>query len=397
MHAYFISFQPLYVRFDVEYNTIVVLLEDVVPVGTIIERPRSNGSIAYLAQILLKSDGKVTHRESRTFDRKAAASAWIKKREAELKKDSTQLGRPKRPSSKLTDAIDKYVETSLKEIGRTKAQVLNAIKEFPIANKECSSITSQDIVKFGEYLNDGREPQTVGNWMSHLASVFALARPAWDLPLDQQAMIDAQVVMKRLGITTRSKQRSRRPTLGELDKILTYFTDRETRVKQHMPMCKVILFAVFSTRRQEEICRITWADYEKEHKRILVRDMKNPGEKIGNDVWCDLTDEAIAVIESMPRKKESIFPYNSKTVSSRFTRTCQFLHIEDLHFHDLRHEGISRLFEMGLNIPHVAMVSGHRSWSSLKRYTHIRQTGDKYANWKWIKDLMPDNPIPTEL
>lgn len=119
--------------------------------------------------------------------------------------------------------------------------------------------------------------------------------------------------------------------------------------------------------------------------------MKNPGEKMGNDVWCDLTDEAIAIIEAMPRKKDQIFPYNSNTVSTRFTKACQFLEIEDLHFHDLRHEGISRLFEMGWNIPHVAMVSGHRSWNSLKRYTHIRQTGDKYANWKWITGFLPSD------
>ncbi|MGA8419323.1 MAG: tyrosine-type recombinase/integrase, partial [Pseudolabrys sp.] len=58
--------------------------------------------------------------------------------------------------------------------------------------------------------------------------------------------------------------------------------------------------------------------------------------------------------------------------------------MKDLRFHDLRHEGISRLFEMGRTIPQAAAVSGHRSWTSLKRYTHIRQTGDKYKNWKWL-------------
>jgi hypothetical protein len=41
-----------------------------------------------------------------------------------------------------------------------------------------------------------------------------------------------------------------------------------------------------------------------------------------------------------------------------------------LHFHDLRHEGISRLFEMGRTIPQAASVSGHRSWASLQRYSH---------------------------
>jgi len=49
----------------------------------------------------------------------------------------------------------------------------------------------------------------------------------------------------------------------------------------------------------------------------------------------------------------------------------------------MRHEGISRLFEMGWTIPQVASVSGHQSWQSLKRYSHLRHNGDKYAGWRW--------------
>jgi hypothetical protein len=61
------------------------------------------------------------------------------------------------------------------------------------------------------------------------------------------------------------------------------------------------------------------------------------------------------------------------------------LGIKDLHFHDLRHDGISRLFEIGKDIPQDRSVSGHRSWQNLKRYEHMRQSGDKYAHWKWRK------------
>jgi integrase len=85
----------------------------------------------------------------------------------------------------------------------------------------------------------------------------------------------------------------------------------------------------------------------------------------------------------MPQTGPTIFPASADAISAAFTRACKVLGIEDLHFHDLRHEGISRLFEMSWNIPHVAAVSGHRSWQSLKRYTHLSQAGDKYANWKW--------------
>ena len=153
-------------------------------------------------------------------------------------------------------------------------------------------------------------------------------------------------------------------------------------------MQKIIPFAIFSTRRQEEITRIIWKDLDVEGKRVLVRDMKNPGEKFGNDVWTDLPDQAMRIIESMPRTSDRIFPYTADAISAAFTRACNFLGIEDLHFHDLRHDGVSRLFELGWNIPHVAAVSGHRSWASLKRYTHLRQTGDKYADWKWLERLV---------
>ena len=83
----------------------------------------------------------------------------------------------------------------------------------------------------------------------------------------------------------------------------------------------------------------------------------------------------------MPRNSERIFPFTTDAISANFTRACRLLGIEDLHFHDLRHEGISRLFEMGWTIPQVASVSGHRSWQSLKRYTHLSQRGDKWAGW----------------
>jgi integrase len=148
-----------------------------------------------------------------------------------------------------------------------------------------------------------------------------------------------------------------------------------------IPMQKIVAFAIFSTRRQEEITLLRWDDLEED--RILVRDMKHPGDKKGNNVYCELPPEAIAIVKSMTRDEERIFPYSTDAISASFTRACKILGIDDLRFHDLRHEGISRLFEIGRTIPQVAAVSGHRSWTSLKRYTHIRQSTDKYENWKW--------------
>lgn len=353
--------------------------------GTIIKRPRRDGTVAYLAQIVVKSEGRTVVRESRTFDRRKAASDWIKMREAELKSGAASVT-GKRRNRTLADAIDIYIRDSVKQIGRTKAQVLQAIKTYGIADRLCSEITSADIVEFARQLGGRRKPSTVANYLSHLSAVFAIAESAWDIPLDYAEMVRAATSAKRLGMTAKSRQRERRPTLDEIDALLGYFEDRSRRSPAARPMVPIILFALFSTRRQEEVTRIMWADLDEPGKRVRVRDMKNPGEKAGNDVWCGLTDEALAVIRSMPRTHERIFPYDHRTVSAAWTRACKLLAIDDLHFHDLRHEGISWLFERGWTIPQVAYVSGHRSWNSLKRYAHMREAEDRFAGWSWRPD-----------
>ena len=354
--------------------------------GTVIARKRANGSTAYLATVRIKHKQKIIHRENRTFEVPSAARKWIKEREVELAKPGA-IERITIVIPTLAQAIERYNDESRKKIGRTKAQVLDAISKHAIAAKPCDQITSAEIVDYARELVKTRQPQTVGNYISHLASVFTVAMPAWQYPLDRQAMADARVVLARMGFTSKSRERDRRPTLDELDKLMTRFEQRSGLRSDSIPMHRIVAFALFSTRRQEEITRIRWTDLDEAHSRVMVRDMKNPGEKIGNDVWVDLVPEALTIIQAMPRVALEIFPYSSDSISANFTRGCSLLGIADLHFHDLRHDGISRLFEMGWQIPNVATVSGHRSWQSLKRYTHIRQSGDKYAGWRWLASV----------
>lgn len=350
--------------------------------GTILARAKQDGTMTYTAMVRIKRSGAVVFSKSATFDREPAAKAWIKKTE----KAAAQPGglEVKIPSMTLDAAIQRYLDTSRKAIGKTKAQVLEAIRRDKIAGMACEAISSSDIVSYATRLGDGRQPQTVMNYLSHLGAVFAVAESAFGVPLDDRAMRDALKACKRLGLVSKSTERTRRPTIEELDKLLEAFGRRSMRAGSP-PMMHVTAFAIYSTRRQEEITRLRWADLEP--GRILVRDMKNPGEKMGNHVWCDLVPEAEEIIASMPRTGDLIFPYDGRAISAAFARTCQVLGIEDLHFHDLRHEGASRLFEMGWTIPQVASVTGHRSWSSLQRYTHLRQTGDKLAAWKWREAL----------
>ncbi|SDQ54617.1 Phage integrase family protein [Pseudomonas sp. UC 17F4] len=361
--------------------------------ATIRARKRTDGSSSYTAQIRLYRDGVQVYQESQTFARKQAAQAWARKRESELDQPGA-IERANRKGATIKEMIDRYMVEMEKArpLGKTKRGTLKAISESYLGKVADQDINSQLLVEYALW-RMGKEggsiqPQTAGNDLAHLGAVLSIARPAWGYEVDPHAMSDARRVLKKLGYNMRSRERDRRPTLDELDKLLTHFQGIQAYRPTSINMLKMTAFALFSTRRQEEITRIQWADLDEVGHRVLVRDMKNPGQKIGNDVWCHLPPEAWAILQSMPRAVPEIFPYSAEAVSTSWTRACKLLGIEDLHFHDLRHEGVSRLFEMEWDIPRVASVSGHRDWNSMRRYTHLRGRGDAYAKWTWLETVL---------
>ena len=76
-------------------------------------------------------------------------------------------------------------------------------------------------------------------------------------------------------------------------------------------------------------------------------------------------------------RADSLVPLNNRSISASWTRACKVLGIEDLRFHDLRHEAATRLAEDGLTIPQIQRVTLHDSWGSLQRYVNIRRRADR--------------------
>jgi integrase len=153
------------------------------------------------------------------------------------------------------------------------------IKKGDLGDTRCSNITSKLLVLFAQKLTKNVEPQTCGNYFSHLSNIFTVTRPAWGYPLSRQEFDDALTVTKKLGLVKKGNERNRRPTLEELDRLMEHFG----RVREHrpssIPVQKIVAFALFSTRRQEEITLLLWDDLDTD--RIVVRDMKHPGDKKG--------------------------------------------------------------------------------------------------------------------
>jgi integrase len=199
--------------------------------------------------------------------------------------------------------------------------------------------------------------------------VFRTARAFWKIPYQSDPIADARMVLSKLHLIGRPRERKRRPTEAELDALCALW---RANPRQRIPMADLVRFAVASAWRLGEICRVTRADLDTTHKTIVIRDRKDPREKEGNDQTVPVFPEMMAIINRQPDSDGSIFPYSEKSISTAFTRACKKLKIEDLHFHDLRHEGTSRLFESGYAIQEVALCTGHKDWKMLARYTQLQ-------------------------
>ena len=160
------------------------------------------------------------------------------------------------------------------------------------------------------------------------------------------------------------------PTEAELEALYSLW---DAKKRQSIPMTTLVQFALSSAMRLGEICRIQIEDIDFEECTVLIRKRKDPRNKESNDQIVPLVGDSMEIIIEQigTRTKGRIFPYNSRSASASFTRACKALKIEDLHFHDLRHAATVELFRMGLDIPRVAMITGHKSWVNLRRYTNL--------------------------
>jgi integrase len=95
--------------------------------------------------------------------------------------------------------------------------------------------------------------------------------------------------------------------------------------------------------------------------------------KNGDSRRVPLSSKVYDILRSLPRSIDgSVFPITVNAFKLAWVRSCERAGLMDLHFHDLRHEATSRLFEKGLNLMEVASITGHKTLSMLQRYTHLR-------------------------
>jgi integrase len=319
------------------------------------------------------------HALSRTFHRKTDADEWARQAEHGIDKEIDPS--TKRISRKDTFAslIDLHIE-DLHAVGkplrRSKEYVLERLRE-ELGETPLTNLTRERIVLYGrQRAKAGAGPATLAVDISFIGTILTHAAAVHGVAVNTEAVRLARVALRRHGLVGAAAERDRRPTEDELQKLFAYFDASE---RLSIPMTRIVKFAIATAMRIDEIFRIEWGTLDSRTRTIMVPDRKDPRKKDGNhqrvpllaaagyDAWALLGEQR--ELRLNPRE---CFPYNAKSAGTAFQRACKDLGIVDLHFHDLRHEATSRLFEAGLTIEQVPLVTGHKDWKMLKRYTQLR-------------------------
>jgi integrase len=316
-----------------------------------------------------------------TFRRRHDAEEWAL--DAERASDRgipIKRRRSTEPPRSFGDLIDLHID-DLNEVGkpirRSKAAVMESLKSS-LGRVRLQDLTRDHLIEFGKKrAKGGAGPATLAIDFSFIRTILTHAAAVHGIGSSTEDVRLARVALSRLGLIGKGDERDRRPTQDELEQLIEYL---EHNPRQFIPMGRIVRFAVATAMRQEEICSVEWNDVDMKKRTIRVRNRKDPRRKDGNhqtvpllnlsgyDAWEILLEQRIVT-----RGQGRVFPHHSKSVGAAFRRACRALDIDDLHFHDLRHEATSRLFEAGLSIERVALVTGHKDWRMLRRYTNLKQ------------------------
>lgn len=300
--------------------------------------------------------------EYKTFDSRKEAKDWVRATEEALATKTLTS-----PDLKIEDLIDSYV----REIAPRRQMARSHLHhDIPSIRRSFAGVTMRDLTGRGLtdwVLKQGKSASTRAWHVARLFGVLRQAETHWGIVVPWNDMKQCKNRLWDMGYLAPANERDRRISDAELAAIKANIPPG-TRIAA----ADILDFCLASAMRISEVCRITWEDLDEKARTVVVRDRKHPRRKFGNHQVVPLLNGAFEIAARQPKTDDRIFPCHPMVVSKVFLKGARAANVKDAVLHDLRHEAISRLFELGFEIQEVAMVSGHRDWKVLRRYTHLR-------------------------
>lgn len=335
-------------------------------------------------------DGSVVKR-CKTFPTYEQAEAWGQAQDRELSAPGALEKVKRTEQSGITIGTvlrwykADYHDNNKIKFGYSKLNEINyMIKRPAIADLPAMDVTTEQLIQYAQERLKTVKPATLKKDFQWLRLAFQDVRISRGIDFPVQIIKDVEETLKRKKWIHAGEERERRAEIEEVKRLIEYFMANK---RSKVPMVDIILFAIFSARRRGEICRITWDDLNAERQGVMVRKMKHPTKK--KDTFVKLPPVAWAIVQRQPKTHDRIFPYHPATLTIYLTKATRKLGIENLRLHDFRHEAATILAELGLTPSQMMSVTGHKSMTSLNRYTHNQEYGvvDKWRGFEYLPEV----------
>lgn len=338
--------------------------------------PQKNLCQKYKVRIKPTKKDPICGQKTRVFKSYSQACSFKKKITKQLENNNFSffIGMDKKFST-IQDVINDclHIPMMANDINPKIKPILKMILTTPIALVPTDRLIPNDWYSLGVYLKNtfNIKPQTVANYLSALHSTLKDANTIlrYEIALDSYSL--GISTLRRKGYITRSEARTRRITKAELTMIKNELINRDASPRTSIKMTHIFEFAIETAARLSEICeKITWNDWNPKLRTLTIHNRKTPklGQRINSTF--ELSSKAIEILMQQPRGADDsrIFPYNPSSVGSTWHKVMKDLKIVDLHFHDLRAEGLCRLYDSGWDITAISKVSGHRDLNVLNNF-----------------------------
>lgn len=291
---------------------------------------------------------------TKTFMRMSDAREWANLQERQIDRGELGLDRKVLETVSLADLITRYRDEIVptKKGREIETIILNAFLRHPICKKVLADVTTSDFASYRDERLKMITAKSLKRQLSPIGNMFEVARTDWKLPLKNP--------LSDLNLKANDNRRERRLRVGEFERLLK--AGRKTRNPLLIP---IVRLALETGMRRGEILALQKRDLDLPRHSLIIRQSKN-----GYSRNIPLSNEAVAILKGVMGKGERVFPMTPIALRLAWDRLVERAKINNLHFHDLRHEAISRFFELGLTVPEVASISGHRDMRMLFRYAH---------------------------
>lgn len=298
----------------------------------------------------------------KSFASHSAAQQWAREEEAAIDNGHGRVETKTNRETTVSAVLSRYAreKTPNKRGAETELLRLTKMQDAPFAQLSLSNLTSSAIADYRDHRLSEVKPTTVRRELGILRSVLETARKEWAAPMRENPVA-------LVAIPAAKDARERRLKRGEEQRLFDAIDKGRNQFVR-----PVVALALATGLRRGELLRLTWADVDLDQRTALIRETKN-----GSDRTIPLTRTAVSILESLRQASGVVFQITPNALRQSWRRACQRADIEDLRFHDLRHEAISRFFEIGLGVPEVAVISGHKDARMLFRYTHLAPSAVK--------------------